>query len=286
MSPVYPKISIVTPSFNQGDFIEETIVSVLSQGYPNLEYIIIDGGSTDNSIEIIKRYADGLHYWVSEKDNGHYDAVNKGFKKSTGEILTYLNADDILIAKSLFTIAEVFSKYENIQWLGGVSNHIDETGRCIFVSNHVSWNRFRFYKKDFMFIQQEGTFWRRSLWEKVGDYISTDYKLASDLELWSRFFSVAEYYVLPVIIAAFRVRSKNQKSLELFDQYMMEAEKILNAMPIPKKDKKIMDIYNRWYLKYLYRIPLIKKLKFVRYNYKQYHTYPAILEFDRIKQTF
>ena len=90
-----PKISIVTPSFNQAQFIEETILSVLNQNYPNLEYIIIDGGSTDGSVDIIKKYADKIAYWVSEKDSGMYDAINKGFGKSTGEILAWINSDDI-----------------------------------------------------------------------------------------------------------------------------------------------------------------------------------------------
>jgi glycosyltransferase involved in cell wall biosynthesis len=91
----YPKITIVTPSFNQGEFLEETIQSVLNQGYPNLEYIIIDGGSTDKSVDIISKYSKELSYWVSEKDNGQSEAINKGFRKATGEIVTWLNSDDL-----------------------------------------------------------------------------------------------------------------------------------------------------------------------------------------------
>ncbi len=108
MTENWPKISIITPSYNQGDFLEETILSVITQGYPNLEYVVIDGGSNDNSIEIIKKYEEKLTYWVSEKDNGQSSAINKGFKKLTGDIFNWLNSDDFLEKGSLFEIAKQF----------------------------------------------------------------------------------------------------------------------------------------------------------------------------------
>ena len=98
----WPKISIVTPSYNQGDFLEQTILSVLNQNYPNLEYIIIDGGSTDKSMEIIKKYEKYISYWISEKDNGQADAIKKGFRKSSGEIFAWINSDDNYLYKSFF----------------------------------------------------------------------------------------------------------------------------------------------------------------------------------------
>ncbi len=113
----YPKISIVTPSYNQGQYLEETIQSILSQNYPNLEYIIIDGGSTDNSIDIIKKYESQLTYWISEPDKGQANAINKGLEKCTGEIFNWVNSDDLLAPGSLSKVAEAFQK--NIDVFGG-----------------------------------------------------------------------------------------------------------------------------------------------------------------------
>src|SRR5882762_8349036 len=107
----WPKISIVTPSYNQGQYIEETIRSIIMQGYPNLELIIIDGGSKDNTVDIIRQYEKDIAYWVSEKDNGQTHAINKGFEKATGEILAYLNSDDIYMPYTFRLIAEMFSAF-------------------------------------------------------------------------------------------------------------------------------------------------------------------------------
>ena len=114
----WPRISIVTPSYNQGQFIEETIRSVLLQGYPNLEYIIIDGSSDDNSVEVIKKYESWLAHWVSEPDNGQSDALNKGFHYSSGTISAYLNSDDLYFPNVFWDVADVFLKKTDIKWLG------------------------------------------------------------------------------------------------------------------------------------------------------------------------
>ena len=118
----YPRISIVTPSFNQGKYIEQTIQSVLSQNYPNLEYIIIDGGSTDGTVEIIKKYEQQLTYWISEPDKGQTDAINKGFAKCTGEIFNWINSDDYYSPNSLHIVAEVFSENPTAKVVCGLEN--------------------------------------------------------------------------------------------------------------------------------------------------------------------
>ena len=104
----YPRITIVTPSFNQGGFLSETIESILNQDYPNLEYIVIDGGSTDESLDIIKRYEDQLSYWCSEKDRGQSDAIMKGFNRATGELFAWVNSDDVLLSSCLSVIADCY----------------------------------------------------------------------------------------------------------------------------------------------------------------------------------
>jgi glycosyltransferase involved in cell wall biosynthesis len=236
----YPVITVVTPNYNQGDFLERTILSVLDQKYPNLEYIIIDGGSTDNSEAIIKKFEDRLHYWVSEKDDGMYYAINKGFSKSSGEIMCWINSDDVLWEYSLFKIAELFSALKHMQWLQGYPSVIDEQGELMYQREPVS-SKYHYYlgiyRKDFSFIQQESTFWRRGLWERSGGKLNTKYGLAADFDLWMRFFKYAALYCTKQQLAAFRKR-EGQKSGD-GKQYLQEA----NASV--KYHLKNLDVFSR-----------------------------------------
>ena len=133
----WPRISIVTPSYNQGQFIEETIRSVLLQGYPNLEYIIIDGGSTDNSVEIIKKYDQFLSYWVSEPDNGQSSAINRGMNRASGVWFNWLNSDDILLPNAMFTLAEIVLLDSEIKWISGGRLLISKIGS--YVDHYLPW---------------------------------------------------------------------------------------------------------------------------------------------------
>jgi glycosyltransferase involved in cell wall biosynthesis len=139
-----PKISIVTPSFNQGTFLEKTIQSVLSQDYSNLEYIIIDGGSTDNSVEIIKKYAERLSYWVSKPDAGQSDAINKGFRKASGDICAWINSDDVYYPGVLTMIAASFEEHPSVDLLYGYHNDVNEKDEVIRKGMY-----FPFYKHAF-----------------------------------------------------------------------------------------------------------------------------------------
>jgi glycosyltransferase involved in cell wall biosynthesis len=130
-----PKITIITPSFNQGQYIEDTILSVINQGYPNLEYIIIDGASTDNTVEILKKYNDKIDYWMSEKDRCHSEAINKGFRRATGEIINWINSDDQLMPGALHKIAEYFIKYPDAVMVHGRIEYFGETKKY-YSRNH------------------------------------------------------------------------------------------------------------------------------------------------------
>ncbi len=130
--PYYPKISIVTPSFNKKQFLERCVLSVLNQGYPNLEYIIMDGGSTDGSLEIIKKYAQHLAYWASGPDSGQVEALNKGFSGVIGDIIAELDADDFYYPGVFTKVAEYFTKYPSIDLLYGNTILVSEKGRNTF----------------------------------------------------------------------------------------------------------------------------------------------------------
>ena len=223
----FPVLSIVTPCFNSGKYLEETILSVLNQNYPFLEYIIIDGGSTDNSINIIKKYESKLTYWISEKDNGMYDAIQKGFNKATGEIFAWINADDLYHQKSFFIIAEIFSKFTNINWLVGSTSILDEYGRFINVYPSRKFTRYDFISGDFKWIQQESCFFRRVLYEKAGAYLVNTLKYAGDFELWLRFFKYDQLFILNALIGGFRIRSSNQLSLDRMPEYLEEVRDII-----------------------------------------------------------
>jgi glycosyltransferase involved in cell wall biosynthesis len=223
---------------------------VLNQNYPNLEYIIIDGGSTDNSVEIIKKYEDKLAYWISEKDEGQYFAVQKGFEKSTGEIMAWINSDDLYVPFSFFAVAEIFNSFPNIKWLMGIPREYNEKGVLMsrITLPWARWSKNRFYTYDFQFIQQESSFWKRELWEQAGSRMNTDYKYAGDMELWLRFFRHAKLHTTIATLAGFRYRQANQRSIEFRQQYLMECEKAI------RKELKGFSMRRRLWYKFL-RVP-------------------------------
>lgn len=180
---IWPKISVITPSFNQGRFIEETIRSVLLQNYPNLEYIIVDGGSTDNTLEIIKKYESRISWWVSEKDNGQADAINKGIKKSTGQIVNWLNSDDYLLPRALYHIGN-YSWEKSIGALVGRGYKINLQKEIIYAPypQRLGYKAFIHWMQENNFMQP-ACFFSRESWNQCGP-LDEDLNFCMDVDLW------------------------------------------------------------------------------------------------------
>jgi glycosyltransferase involved in cell wall biosynthesis len=223
-----PTISIVTPSFNQAAFIEETLTSVLSQNYKNLQYIVIDGSSTDGSIDIINRYRSRLHYFVSEPDSGHGNALNKGFRRSTGEIMAWLNSDDKYLPWTLQTVADIFNQHPDVNWITGTQAWWNDRGAMLGTDNVYRDVR-DFLTGNFRWIQQESVFWRRSLWIKAGGFINEDYRLMVDGELWTRFFLHDSLWHATCVLSGYRLHRGNRARM-FDDDCEAEMSRAISAM--------------------------------------------------------
>jgi glycosyltransferase involved in cell wall biosynthesis len=208
-----PKVSIVTPSYNQGNFLEHTILSVLLQDYENIEYIIIDGGSSDNSVDIIKKYENKIKYWVSEKDKGQSDAINKGFSKATGEIFYWVNSDDFLMPSSISIIVDYFKRKKNIGMIYGDRIVVDKKGNIVDVNILTKYNNFLF--KFDQKLPQETAFFRSELWKKVGG-LKLESNYCMDTELWMNMNKFTNFYHIPFFLAYFRVHKLAKSSNTIF----------------------------------------------------------------------
>ncbi len=218
-----PDISIVTCSYQQGRFLDATMRSVLDQRHINVEYIVIDGGSTDGSTEIIRRHAEHLAYWVSEPDGGQTDALIKGFKHSTAEIQGWLCSDDLLLPGALRTVALFFASHQNIDAVYGDSLWIDSTGHYLRPKKEIGFNRFTFLF-DHNYISQPSMFWRKRLYDKVNG-LDASFNLAMDADLWERFSQHTKIAHIPQYLSCMRYYPA-QKTRALRPKGVIEDNKI------------------------------------------------------------
>jgi len=220
-----PTISIVTPTFNQGRFIERTIKSILGQEYPALEYIVQDGGSKDETISILERYQPSLTHWQSAKDNGQSEAINKGFKHANGEIMAYINSDDILLPGTLQYVAEYFETHPDVDVIYGHRILIDEfdheIGRWVLPRHNTNIIKWADY------IPQETLFWRRRIWDKCGGKIDESFMFAMDWDLVLRFIEAGANFVrLPRFLGAFRVHTEQKTIANISNTGVEEMRRI------------------------------------------------------------
>jgi glycosyltransferase involved in cell wall biosynthesis len=208
----FPKISIVIPSYDQGQFLEETILSVINQEYPNLELFVVDGGSNDNSVDIIKKYESHITWWVSEKDKGQSEAINKGFAKATGEIISWLCSDDLLRPGSLQIVASHFSSIgENIGLIHG--------GAVIFESTKTNETRFTYQtptKEAYlsgMVFPQPAAFFRRSVLDKAGS-INETLHYGMDYDLFQRMALICSFLPINEVLAKYRLHQQSKSVAE------------------------------------------------------------------------
>jgi glycosyltransferase involved in cell wall biosynthesis len=212
----WPRISIVTPSYNQGRFLERTILSVLNQDYPNLEYIIMDGRSSDNSVETIRKYERYLAYWKSQKDEGQAHAIQQGFRRCSGHILAYLNSDDVYLPGTLRTVGAVFRSRPSVQVLYGNRYLVDEEDRIIGERRLVPCHAPRIARLGLLYggfgIYQPASFWRRDLYYSVGE-IDIDFVHCMDNDLFARFsLAGARFHFVREHLAGFRIHLTSKTS--------------------------------------------------------------------------
>jgi glycosyltransferase involved in cell wall biosynthesis len=234
------KFSIVTPSFNQARFLERAMRSVLEQQVEDLEYLVLDGGSADGSVDIIRRYSDRLAFWRSRPDGGYADALNEGFARTSGSIMGWLNSDDMLTPWALSVVESVFQALPQVQWLTTlfplVMDEKDSVvaarraegyhARAFYRGRNVPLNP-RFYSS---VIQQESTFWRREVWERAGATMDASLRMAGDFELWARFFQHTDLYAVNVPISCFRYQRESFTSTQM-PTYLDECRKVLRRYP-------------------------------------------------------
>lgn len=260
-----PKISVVIPSYNQGRFLERTVQSLLCQDYPALEILVVDGGSTDESSKILERYSANLHYWCSEPDRGQAHALNKGFDRSSGETMGWLNSDDRLALGALHRISQFLTHHPEVDVVYGHRILIDENdlevGRWTLPphdSRVLTWADY---------VPQETLFWRRPLWEKVGGKLDEDFQFAMDWDLLLRFRDAGANIVrLPYFLGLFRVHSaqKTCANIESTGFHEMQRLRTRSIGYTPSQQRVAMGVL--WYIIKAKFVEILWKARILSYD--------------------
>lgn len=236
----WPRISIVTPNYNYANTLETTVRSVIGQSYPELEHIVVDGNSTDESHQIIERYLKSIAHVVCEKDDGQYDAINKGLRLATGEIIGWLNSDDILFPWTLQAVGEIFASFPDVHWISARPTRITNGIPREVMPTRLYPQRLLqlglFDGTDFSWVQQESTFWRRSLMEEAG-LLDTSLRFAADFEWWTRFARHAELVSVDFPIGGFWDHGTN-RSITNRDRYQAEVTQVLEKLDAQQRGER------------------------------------------------
>lgn len=225
----YPKISIITPSYNQGSYLEETIQSVLSQNYPNLEFLILDGGSTDNSVEVIRKYEDKIDFWRSHKDGGQSEAIIEGFERATGDIIAWLNSDDMYEPGALHAVAEAFEKKKDAVFVYG-DYYVIRQDKVRVLKRKVSCD-FNVMAYAYLMIPQPSSFWKKDAYEKLGG-LDPELHYVMDYDLFLKFakkYPAKSIVHLKKPLSAFRLHPQS-KSVSLMSAFVRENKLVVDRI--------------------------------------------------------
>lgn len=248
-----PRISLVTPNLNYGRHLGRTLDSVIGQKYPDLEYWVVDGGSTDDSQAVFAARAGGVARWISAPGLGQYAAINLGFERATGEIMGWLNSDDVLMPWTLRTVADLFAAFPEVDWIMGAPSVVqDDAVQSVATVRPLDREAVRLgllSGGDFGLIQQESCFWRRRLWERAGP-LRTDLGLAGDFELWMRFARYAEPAACTALLGGFTVHGDNL-SVKNVRRYASDVERAVDTLSAHDRrlraaHRHAIQRYHRW----------------------------------------
>lgn len=243
------KISLVTAVRNAQPWVQATVRSVLSQDYPDLEYIVVDGGSTDGTREVLERQRHRFAFFVSEPDRGQYPAIAKGMRQATGEVLGWINGDDILLPWTLRLVGRIFREFPSVEWITGSPAYLNADSECFLVSPVAAS-----YPREYLangwfregllgYVMQECTFWRRSLWERAGG-LDLQWQWAGDFDLWVRFAGHAELTAVATPLAAFRVRGLDNRSRQS-SAYTDEIARRCKSLPAPPRTWRLITRFGK-----------------------------------------